>query len=410
MRRYFAAIPTYWTYPGGDGPEEIVFDHPTPLDAPGTLRRTLESLTPLAAAGVGVEVDVSVVAAATAPALEEAVSRRVREVIESPPLPYPVRLFAAPHLKILQDFCRTRGRTEWLPLLSLAGYSQIRNLTLILANICGAQALLSLDDDEVIADPGLLSKVDEDLELLGREHPIFGLAGIYRNQDGGVLLPEPAAPWAVAWPKMRWMNAALQELALAGPRLKPTYLGFGGNLALPAALFRRLPFDPLITRGEDTDYLLNARLFGIPFFLDNTLSIIHLPPDKPHPTWLRLRQDLMRFCYTRMKLRQQEPEPGRARVTPEDFNPYPGNFLADDLWDRAFQSHTLLALDYLARGDAEAARQTLENLALMDRLEQAGAGVYRQYLETVGLWQALQEWLAAPEVATQARLVLWGAA
>ena len=49
-----------------------------------------------------------------------------------------MKLFAAPHLSILQDFCRTRGRAEWLPLLSLAGYSQIRNITLILANICGA--------------------------------------------------------------------------------------------------------------------------------------------------------------------------------------------------------------------------------------------------------------------------------
>ena len=35
MGGYFVAIPTYWTYPGGKGPEEIVFDHPTPLDARG---------------------------------------------------------------------------------------------------------------------------------------------------------------------------------------------------------------------------------------------------------------------------------------------------------------------------------------------------------------------------------------
>ncbi|MBM4301596.1 MAG: hypothetical protein FJ121_08710 [Deltaproteobacteria bacterium] len=406
MRGYFVAIPTYWTYPGGEGPEEIVFDHPTPLDAPGTLRRTLESLTPLAARGV----EVGVVAAATAPSLEALVARRVQEVMESPPLPYPVRWFAASHLSRLRDFCRTRGRAEWLPLLSLAGYSQIRNLTLILANICGAQALISLDDDEVVADPDFLAKVEEDLEFLGREHPVFGLAGVYRQADGGVLLPEPAAPWAVAWPKMRWLNAALKNLVLAGPRLKPTPLGFGGNLALPVALFRRLPFDPAITRGEDTDYVMNARMFGIPFFLDNALSIIHLPPAKPHPTWLRLRQDLVRFCYTRLKLRQQEPGPGRARVTAEDFKPYPGNFLADDLPERAFQSHTLLALDYLAQGDSEAARQTLMNLALMDRLEQSGAGVYEAYERTVSLWQALQQWLAQPEVAAEARQALWGAA
>jgi hypothetical protein len=408
MRNYWAAIPTYWTYPGGEGDEAIVFDHPTPLDAPGTLRRTLESLIPLATRGV--EVEVSVVAAATAPGLEAAVARRVREVIESPPLPYPVRLFTASHLQILKDFCRTRDRAEWLDLLSLAGYSQIRNITLILANICHARALLSLDDDEVIADPDFLVKAEEDIELLSREHPVFGLAGVYRNQDGGVLLPEPAAPWASYWPKMRWLNAALRELVLAGPRLKPTYLGFGGNLVLPAALFRRLPFDPAVTRGEDTDYILNARMFGIPFFLDNTLSIIHLPPDKPHPTWLRLRQDLVRFCYTRLKLRHQEPGPDRALVTAADFQPYPGNFLMDDLDERAFRSHAALALDYLAQGDAEAARQTLMNLALMDRLEQTGAEVYREYLGTVSRWRALQGWLATPEVAAQARQSLWGAA
>jgi hypothetical protein len=406
MRGCFVAIPTYWTYPGGKGPEEIIFDHPTPLNSPGTLRRTLESLIPLAAAGV----EVGVVAAATAPALEAAVEDRVREVVESTPLPYPVRLFGASHLRGLQDFCRTRGRAEWLPLLSLAGYSQIRNLTLILATICGAPALLSLDDDEVIDDPDFLARVDEDFELLGREHPVFGLAGIYRNQDGGVLLPESAAPWAAYWPKMRWLNAALTELALAGPRLKPTYLGFGGNLALPAALVRRLPFDPAITRGEDTDYILNARLFGIPFFLDHTLSIIHLPPDKPHPAWLRLRQDLVRFCYTRLKLRQQEPGPDRTRVIAGDFKPYPGNFLEDDLPLRAFQSHTLLALDYLDQGDSEAARQTLANLALMDRLEQSDAGVYGAYVRTVSLWQALQQWLATPEIGAGARQALWGTA
>jgi hypothetical protein len=406
MTGYWVAIPTYWTYPGGKGPEDLVFDHPTPLDSPGTLRRTLESLIPLVAPGV----EVGVVAAAAAPSLEAAVERRVREVIASPPLPYRVRLFAASHLRILQDFCRTHGRQEWLPLLSLAGYAQIRNLTLILANLCGAGAMLSLDDDEVIADPHFLAKIEADLELLSQEHPVFGLAGVYRNGDGSVLLPEPADPWAEAWPKLRWLNEALQNLVLADPRLKRTLLGFGGNLVVPAALGRRLPFDPAITRGEDTDYLLNARMWQIPFFLDNTLSIIHLPPAKPHPTWLRLRQDLMRFCYTRLKLRQQEPGPGRVRVTPQELKPYPGNFLEDDLALRAFLSHNLLARDYLARGETEAAHQTMENLAMMDRLEHADLNVYQAYLEIVGHWQALQDWLAQPQVAAQARQALWGEA
>ena len=46
----------------------------------------------------------------------------------------------------------------------------------------------------------------------------------------------------------------------------------------------------------------------------------------------------------------------------------------------------------------------------MDRLEQSGAGVYEAYVRTVSLWQALQQWLATPEVAAGARQALWGAA
>ncbi len=406
MHGFWVAIPTYWTYPEGAAAEDLVFDHPTPLDRPGTLRRTLESLSPFIHDGV----EVGVVAAATASGLDAAVERRVREVIESPRLPYPVRLFAASHLQILQDFCRAQGRAEWLPLISLGGYSQIRNLTLILATICGAGAMVSLDDDEVIADPNFLAKIREDLELLGKDHAVFGLAGVYQNADGGVLLFEPTAAWAEAWPKMRWLNAALQELVLSGPSLKPTPLGFGGNLVVPAALGRRLPFDPAITRGEDTDYLLNARLWQIPFFLDNTLRIIHLPPEKPHPTWLKLRQDLLRFCYTRLKLRQQEPGPGRAAVQPGDLKPYPGNFLEADLALRAFLSHNLLARDYMDQGDLPAALQALKNLTLMDSLVQEGTRVYQTYLATVSLWQALQAWLATPGVAAQACQALWGTA
>ncbi|HZE20539.1 MAG TPA: hypothetical protein VE082_00660, partial [Desulfobaccales bacterium] len=134
------------------------------------------------------------------------------------------------------------------------------------------------------------------------------------------------------------------------------------------------------------------------------------PPDKPHPTWMRLRQDLVRFGYTRLKLRQQEPGPGREMVKVEDLKPYPGNFLTEDLSQRAFQSHTSLALDYLAQGDPEGARQTLANLVLMDRLEEAGSRVYEDYLSTVSRWRALQGWLGQPAVAAQARQAVWGTA
>lgn len=401
---YFLAIPTYWTFPGAQDGEEVIYDHPTALDTPGTLRRTLESLIPLVSPGVRV----GVVAAATAPSLETAAEARVQEIINSPRLPYPVIFFGPSHLRTLREFCRAQGHPEWTLLLSLSGYSSIRNLTLILAGMWEGEVLVSLDDDEVIQDPDFLAKIAADFAVLGRDHPVFGLAGIYRDARGEVLLPEPAAPWACYWPKMKWMNAAFRDLILSGPRVKPTPLGFGGNLVLSSHLFRRIPFDPAITRGEDVDYLLNARMFRIPFFLDNALSIVHLPPAKPHPTWLRLRQDLLRFTYTRRKLMEQEAHPEMDPVAPEELKPYPGNFLGVDLELMAYQSHTLLALEYLVAGDAQGARETLANLMLMQQAATAGGNVFQAYRQVVAHWQALQEWLSRREVAAQARRAVWG--
>ncbi len=55
-------------------------------------------------------------------------------------------------------------------------------------------------------------------------------------------------------------------------------------MILHRELFECVPFDPLVTRGEDVDYLINSRIFGFSFFLDNTLSVKHLPQPKSHPS------------------------------------------------------------------------------------------------------------------------------
>jgi CO/xanthine dehydrogenase Mo-binding subunit len=106
MLSYFVAIPTYWSHPGGAGPRMVVYDHPTPLDSPGTLRRTLESLTPLVSAGV----QVGVVAAAASLSLEKAVESRVQDLIQAPPLPFPVAFFSASHLECNPKDLEARDR------------------------------------------------------------------------------------------------------------------------------------------------------------------------------------------------------------------------------------------------------------------------------------------------------------
>lgn len=404
MVAFFLGIPTYWTHPEVKGEEGVIFDHPTPLDHPGTLRRTLESLRPL----VGPGITVGVVAAATAPELAPRVESRVLDLLTSPPFPYPVVLFSASHLAALQNFLRRQGREEWVALLSFAGYGAIRNLTLVLANLWGADILVSLDDDEVIEDPAFLERISGDLAILTPRHPVCGLAGLYVHADGGVLVPEPQAPWTLFWPKLRWMNQTFTGLLEAEESLPLTPLGLGGNLVLPGALCRRLPFDPLIPRGEDVDYVVNARMWDIPFFLDKNLRVLHLPPPKPHPTWLRLRQDVVRFAYARRKLRDQEPRPGLVPVTAQELTPYPGNFLMEDLEERAFQSHTLLAMEYLAAKDPEGARQVLENLRLFEEECRRPGNAFLAYLDLTVRWGELQAWLGDPEVAVQARRAVWG--
>lgn len=95
-------------------------------------------------------------------------------------------------------------------------------------------------------------------------------------------------------------------------------------------LFKTVPFDPNVTRGEDIDYLINAKMFGFHFFLDRELSIKHLPPKKTHPVWKRFREDIYRFLYEKAKIDSQRDLPNMNKVTSHDFDPYPGNFLTNE--------------------------------------------------------------------------------
>ncbi|MEJ2226505.1 MAG: hypothetical protein P8X49_15375 [Syntrophobacterales bacterium] len=362
MVAFLLAVPTYWTHPEVCGEEEIFFDHPTPLNTQGTLRRTLESLVPLVEPGV---VAVGVVAAPSAADLSPTMEAWLEELLTSPPLPYPVVLFCPSHLALLKDFLRGQGKEAWVDLLSLTSYGAIRNITLVLANLLESEVLVSLDDDEVVEDKEFLAKISADLAYLGRQYSVFGLAGLYENADGRVFVPEPETPWSLFWPKLRWMNQTFAKL-------------LNSKEVLP-----RTPFD-------------------------KNLRILHLPPEKPHPTWLKLRQDLVRFAYARRKLREQEPHPELVRVSPLGLAPYPGNFLTDDLEEKAYRSHTLLALEYLAAGDAEGARHTLDNLQLLQQENTCGENAFRSYLDLAARWQELQTWLGDSEIAAQARRVLWG--
>jgi len=51
-------------------------------------------------------------------------------------------------------------------------------------------------------------------------------------------------------------------------------------------------------------------------------------------------------------------------VTADDFSPYPGEFLKDDLEDKIFKTNLLLAMENLANKEVDACRESIKNIYL----------------------------------------------
>jgi len=221
----------------------------------------------------------------------------------------------------------------------MRGYAGIRNLQLLLPCALGAEVIVALDDDEVVASDYLRTA----LYFVGREHGgerVLGLAGFYLDADGDVMLPERPRTGNIFLDKSAVMNRGTRTLQATPGRLVPTPVAFGGNMVFHRDLFTRVGFDPGITRGEDIDYLINARLAGCRFWLDKELVITHLPPE-PYGAlpYAKLAQDVYRFIYEREKLRLADTGPAPPPFIPpsggERGGAYPGRFLRDDVEEQA---------------------------------------------------------------------------
>ncbi|MBC7248172.1 MAG: hypothetical protein H5T73_10415 [Actinobacteria bacterium] len=387
-------IPSYWGRRRGEpfNHEDAVYDHPTPLDAEGTLTRALESIRILRYP----RFRVLVLGVATHPDLEEEVEGRLREMVAPFREHFPVALLTHSHEREMKDILQRGGNGAYADMLSLRGYANIRNFCLVAACLDGAEGAVLFDDDEVYEDPHYLDKV---AEVLGREWRgrfVGGLAGYYVNADGGYLLPRQD-DWVFAeWPAVECMNRAFTIIGV-GDRLKPTPWVFGGNMCIHRELFRKVAFDPCVTRGEDIDYLVNARFMGYDFFLDNTLWIRHLPPPKTAPLWRRFREDLDRFVYSREKLRTQEAAEGLRHVRVEELDPYPGRFLRDDLEEMIFRTCVLMGLHYLSRGEREGFEECMANIARARALPSLFRNPFREYMAWRRRWEELMRLLAREE-------------
>ncbi len=382
----YMVIPTYWTGENNEWNEgDAVFDHPTPLDKEGTLLRTLKSIDILE----DKDFTLIIVAATTNPKYDDRVEKKLKEMLQKVDLPIETILFTPNRLKEFKEyFLKDSPLSE---IVSLTNYSNIRNVCLLLPYILDAEIAVFIDDDEVFEDPKFMNKAKE---FIGRRfygNTVDGIAGYYLNEDNEYYDKVNIEPWMTYWDRFGGKREAFDKIIGNEPRLKKTPFAFGGAMVFHRNLFRIVPFDPKITRGEDTDYVINAKMFGFNFYLDNKLAIKHLPPPKKHPIWKRFREDIYRFLYDKSKIDTQYEKINLHYVTPEDFDPYPGQFLKDDLEDKIFKTNLILALHYLTVNDIEATKETIKNIHLAKYKAKPHYNTFDEYLQFQKKWRALLE-------------------
>jgi len=285
-------------------------------------------------------------------------------------------IFSSYHLRYLKDYLFQKNFKNFSLLIDLKGYSKIRNVGLLLAQSLAMDVAVFIDNDEVVEDPNYLRIA---CEYLGRRcdgKEVLGKGGFYVNPDGTIFLSSPHLWWRFLWNKAKWMNRVWGKILSSRDRLVPSPMLLGGNLILHRNLFRSIPFDPYIPRGEDTDYLVNANQWGFSILFDKQLRIKHLHPKRTGVYFLEeLRGDIERFLYEREKVK------GGLTL---NLDPYPGYFLRWTLYPKALLTSLFLSLDHLVRGEWEKAWKCIDNIQLLLR---GGEGGWLKYLKFRADWE-----------------------
>lgn len=396
-------IPSYWGRKKEEEHKETdsIYDHPAPLDEEGTLGRLLDSISLLK----NKDFQLVILGVATAPDIQDDVEKKIASIIAGHAKGTDVEtcLFSYSHLSPIHRFLSQNKMEEMIPLLRLDGYSNVRNLCTFVPHLLGSDVAVLIDDDEVFEDPDFMDKA---LEFIGQEKHgdrILAVAGYYINPDEDFLLNRDILPWMTYWNKIDCMNRAFQQILGEDPRLKVTPFAFGGNLVLHKDIFTRIPFDPSIPRGEDIDYLINARMFGHKTYLDNQLGIKHIAPPKSSPKWEQVREDIFRFVFEKKKLEGQEGYPGLHHLHASELDPYPGEFLKDDLEEKIYRSNQMLAIDYLSAGDTQGAMECMRNIYLANTKAIPEENPYYRLLRLQTDWERLMDFFSSEKVASEAK-------
>lgn len=336
-----------------------MFDHPTPLDEKGTLQRCLESLNNLKG-----EFTLILIIVPTHQDIQENVEKKIVKLLNQMTLNFDVIPVFPSKLKQVRRKAQEEVAAE---IFNLDGYSQVRNLCLLIPYILGFETIIFLDDDEIVLDKNFIDKAMDYLGQSFRGRKIVAKAGVYLQSHGTPFFKNKDVWWKFFLKSKEAMNAAF-KLIEREDRIVDTPFAFGGNMVISREVVSQgICFDPYITRGEDIDFLANVKSEGYAFVLDTALKIVHLPPPSSNPDWMKLRQDAFRFLYMRTKLNEMKTSGAKCNISSSDLKPYPGNFLDFKIKPRLLATSLLLSLDYTLKHRFRDSRAALCNIELLFR-------------------------------------------
>ena len=363
---------------------ESIYDHPTPLDAPGTLERCLESLQKVQGLGQ-IIITVS----------HNEAFEKVKGIVDRFPQMHTL-VISESEAAIVQQRLEQLGFGDTADKIGVHGYSAVRNLGLVISNILGFDSVVFLDDDEVVEDPEFLIKAMYGLgKLTRREIPILAKSGYYLNAKGSFLSMSQNKWYNHYWQQGSAFNNWITK-AMSGPRLSRSNHVCGGCLSLHKQAYMRVPFDPWIPRGEDLDYLINLRMYGSDVWFDNQWYLVHLPPQERHEGH-RFRKDIFRWIYEYYKIEFSQSQIDLLQIKPSSLEPYPGPFLERGLEKRIKRTALLRSL---ARPDRAAYRKAA-HVATNEAIEYAQKYCDR-YFEFQRIWMQIMAQTENDKVLQQA--------
>ncbi|MBR9690232.1 hypothetical protein GOV08_00960 [Candidatus Woesearchaeota archaeon] len=336
-------IPTYWTFEGQK--EQSVFDHPTITTKQDTLGRTLRSFQEKK-----IGYDVLIIPSQT----HKNVTAKVKRIAAKYPRVESHVFDEEDYQKIMRKLRNLNASKEFILQTNLTDYPGIRNMALLYALINNYENILMIDDDEIVEDDNYFLKATEGIGKMIRGEKLLGKTGYYIQPTGTYKMEQKNPEIRKFWLKETYLNEAVKKAIYHKSRYNKTTIALGGNMILNKELFSNVPFDPYITRGEDIDYLMNAKHFGYQFLMDNQLKITHKPPKRITPYWTKLRRDIYRFIYLREKLNV-------LNLNIEHTAPYPGHFLGKNLKYKIIKTNERYAEYCINKKDIRNCKEYLTN-------------------------------------------------